>query len=554
MRKLLFYTASLSLLLLAGCSKYLDKLPLDQPSDATFITNETEMNLAVTSCYTALWLSPTGNEAFPFATALECASDIGWDRNGSELTQIALGVATPLNGAMASFWTSFYGGIANCNYFLSRKDQLNGVVDAAKINTAVGEARFLRALYYSYLTELYGAVPLIDKPLTLETAQLSRTSKDSVVDFMLADLDSAAAYLPVTAAAGKATKGAALALAARVALYNSRWQIAADEAKKAMDLNAFSLNPDYAQLFTYAGKNSKEIIFAVQYLIGKKTQSIPYLYFSRMAQGASSKIPVESLVDSYECTDGLPIDKSPLYNPKNPFANRDPRLTGTVVLPQTQFMGYVFETNRDSLTTWNYNTTPPTRVANTEATHAYASFSGFIWRKYTDATDKTHVYGSELPIILIRYAEVLLSYAEAKIELNQLDQSVYDAINAVRTRKTVNMPAITTGKTQDELRAIVRRERKYELAGEGLRLFDIRRWKLAEQVLPGPLYGRIPTGYLANAPMIDQYATPHYDNVTNKDKMRVIETRVFNKDRDYLWPIWQTEMETNRALVQNPGY
>src|SRR5690606_26643407 len=153
-----------------------------------------------------------------------------------------------------------------------------------------------------------------------------------------------------------------------------------------------------------------------------------------------------------------------------------------------------------------------------------------------------------------RYPEILLNYAEAKVELNQIDQSVYNAINLIRQRPGVDMPPIESNKTQTELRSIVRRERRSELAGEGLRWFDIRRWEIAEEAMNGPLLGRIRDRFLSNAPTIDETGLPHYENVTNADLMRVIEIRTFNKDRDYFWPIPQLEIQTNNALVQNPNY
>lgn len=147
-------------------------------------------------------------------------------------------------------------------------------------------------------------------------------------------------------------------------------------------------------------------------------------------------------------------------------------------------------------------------------------------------------------------------YAEAKIEANQIDQSVYNAINEVRQRPGVSMPPLPNGLSQAELRSAVRKERLYELAGEGLRLFDIRRWRIAEYVLNGPLYGRIPKGLLSTAPTIDENGIPDYSNVPNREEMRVVEVRKFNKEdnRDYLWPIPQREITANPKLEQNPGY
>ncbi len=545
----------LVLFLSASCEDYLERYPLDRPSDQTFLTNQSELELAVNGCYRSLWYHPS--DGMTAMALLDAASDIGWDRNGSHLQLLGKGSQDANNNWTGGVWTAFYQGIGRCNFVLDNTDRLEGKVAPDVIAKARAEVRFLRAYFYHQLSEYFGAVPLITKSLSLKESQVPKTDKNQVVDFLLTELDEAARDLPATYSAsqfGKATKGAALAIKSRVALYNGRWDVAAQSAKAVMDLNVYQLHPNYGELFSYAGQTSKEIIFSVQYLKGVQTTTIPRNYLSRMAQGFSNKIPVQALIDSYEATDGLTIDKSPLYDPKNPFANRDPRLGFTVAVPGSVFFNYQFETHKDSLQVWDYNQTPAWRIANTEATHAFATFSGYCWRKYTDMTDKVDVANSELNFILARYAEVLLNYAEARIEAGQTDQSVYDAINAVRGRQSVKMPLITPGKSQEELRSIVRKERKYELAGEGLRLFDIRRWRIAEQVMTGPLYGRIPNGLLATAPVIDANGTPSYVNVPNRGQMRLIEQRQFNPARDYLWPIPQLETEINPQLEQNTGY
>src|SRR5690606_17802392 len=116
------------------------------------------------------------------------------------------------------------------------------------------------------------------------------------------------------------------------------------------------------------------------------------------------------------------------------------------------------------------------------------------------------------------------------------------------------MPEIESGKTQSELRSALRYERKVEFAGEGTRYFDILRWRIADKVINGPCLGRIPNGILAGAPILDSNYTPHYENISNYDKMRVIQVRRFNNPANYLWPIPDIEIQVNKNLVQNPGY
>ncbi|MCT1523881.1 RagB/SusD family nutrient uptake outer membrane protein [Sphingobacterium hotanense] len=551
---IIIITCFASFCFMACDNDYLTRYPLDSPSNETFLTNEEELEMAVTGVYNALWYSYSGT---PFALTFDYASDIGWDRNTNDLQYLGAGLGNPNNGYTREIWAQLYKGISRCNNILDKSESVKGVVPEAKFNQLIAETRFLRAYFYFYLNELYGGVPLVTTMLSLEEAQVPRSTKEVITKFIIDELDLAEEHLlkeTSGATLGRANQAAALALKSRVALYNKQWQLAVDASKKLMELGKYQLHPKFDELFTYAGEKSKEIIFSVNYQKGLAVHAISMQFYSRLAKGFSGKIPVQTMIDSYECIDGLPIDKSPLYNPAKPFANRDPRLNFSIVLPQTIFINYMFETHPDSLQTWNYNTNPRTRVSNTDVTNAYATFSGYLWRKYADVADKDDPANSSINIILFRYAETLLNYAEAKIELNQIDESVYAAINTVRQRPGVAMPTIQNGKNQAELRSVIRRERKYEFAAEGLRFFDIRRWNIAHEVIPGKLLGRIRTEFLSSAPRIDENATPHYENVQNADKMRVIETRTFDKSKDYLWPIPRLEMEVNQNLVQNPNY
>lgn len=554
MKNILYFVIALCMLMPTGCKKdYLDKLPLSGPSDASFYSNQDELMLGLFGCYKSLNFEAKTERPWP--VILDVTTDIDWNRSAHAMQDIGKGSYASDNASILIFWREYYQGIGRCNFLLDNIDRVKSKITPELYAQVTAEARFLRAINYHYLIEMFGGVPLITHVVKLENSQVPRNTKKEVADFVIKEMDAAAKDLPLTQDAnntGRATKGAALAIEARTALYNGDYPAAAAAAKAVMDLKTYKLNPDFAQLFTYAGQNSTEIIFALQYLKGVITHGTPNFLTSRMAGGVSNEIPPQSMVDAYEMKDGLPIDKSPLFDPKAPFKNRDPRLGYTIVLPSSILFNYQFETNPDSLKIWNYNTTPATRVANQDATNAFATYSGYLYRKYTDITDMADDENSQLNLILIRYAEVLLIYAEAKIEANDIDASVYDAINQVRQR--VSMPAITAGKTQAELRSALRIERKCELALEGFRLFDIRRWKIAEKVMPGPLLGRIPKEFLTTAPAIDENGTPNYSKVPNASKMRLIETRTFNPNRDYLWPIPSIEMQTNTKLVQNPGY
>lgn len=558
MKRIIIYVTA-CLFTFSSCADYLDRSPLSNPSDQTFLATETEMEMALAACYTDLWV---GLETLPFFTALEYVADLGYDRNASDFQALGQGSGDATNGTIKNYWASFYAGIAKSNYLIQNMERGQANVPAVTYERIKSEARFLRALYYAYLIELFGDVPLVTEVLTLDNSQLPRTPKTEIVDFILKELTEAAPALPTKNAplSGRPTLGAAYAIKARTALYNERWDDAISAASEVMKLEGteYELESDFSKLFKPEGQSSKEIIFSVQYLLGTKTHAAYRLFGSRNGLGHTNKKPAYQAADIFECTDGKQIDKSPLFDPKNPFANRDPRLGYSLVVPGSEFLGFQFETHGDSLMCWNYLTN--NRVDNLEATHAYATFTGLCYRKYANIEDRFALNDCETNFTLIRYAEVLLTYAEAKIKAGQIDQSVLDAINKVRQRPTVNMPPITTT-SAEELFYAVARERKYEFLGEGLRLFDIRRWKIAETVMNLPVLGRMKKAYPDKAPRVDEWGTVFYDNIpiaeqgeSSDFKMRLVDKRIFNAQKDYLWPIPYIERQTNPQLTQNPNW
>lgn len=532
---------------LFSCSKQLVKYPLDAPSTATFPKTDAEMRAALIGCFEPLNFRFLEN---PYIIWLDMYSDIAANRDNTPNSLWGM----PTAGNVNRFWNEFYTVISRCNYLLDNIGRVEGASQQAVTETEA-TARFLRAYAYSLLCQLYGDVPLVTRTLSLSEAFVGRDPKSKVVDFILEELDKAAAGLPENNQPNTmiVAKVAAWGLASRVALYNERWAKAIESANKVMSEEGKQvvLNNEYGNICMRAGKTSKEVIWAIQFNYNDIFQETPLAFRSRMAGGFSNRMPVQALVDTYECTDGLSIDKSPLYNPQKPFENRDPRLGKTIALPGSVYYGYQFETHKDSLLCWNYNVSPAVRVNNLDATHTFASFSGYCWRKYADPTEQ-HASRSDINPIVLRYAEVLLNFAEAKIESDQLDDQVYTAINKIRAR--AGMPVISQGKTKAQLRSVIRKERKVELAGEGVRYFDIIRWKIADKLLDGPCYGRNPRGFLSKAPAIDENGTPDYSAVPDRNLMRVIQTRTFVASANYLWPIPDIEIQTNKNLTQNPGY
>ncbi|MFL5618270.1 MAG: RagB/SusD family nutrient uptake outer membrane protein [Gemmatimonadaceae bacterium] len=436
----------------------------------------------------------------------------------------------------------WFNGVAKANILLGNIDRIPaGKIDPARKNRYIAEAKFLRAVLYLQLVATYGPVPMPLTPLSDEEARkLTNATVPQLYDQIIKDLDEAAAVLPVSYTGndiGRATKWAAVSYKARAALYAGRYQVAADAAKQVIDANVYSLHPNYGELFLYAGETSKERIFTHNY--AKTTQAsgqnnnIFGEYAPYTNSGTASVVPIRQLVDAYYMKDGLPITTSPLYvaKPWTPAdtlsytSNRDPRLAFTILYPGAPWDGNVFDSRPKGISA---------RPEAIDLQNAQVSVTGLNIRKYIDLADKSDRGNGGLDIILMRYADVLLMYAEAKFELGQgADAAALAAFNLVRQRPSVNMPPVAT-----LTRELIRNERRVELAFEGLRLFDIRRWKIAEQVMPAPAVCGI--DYISTTGATVRACQP-------------VSARQFPA-RSYLWPIPQTELDLNPNLKQNTGF
>lgn len=397
-------------------------------------------------------------------------------------------------------WNTSYRGIGRVNTVLDNIDRVK--MDPTLNQRIKAEASFLRALFYYNLVNYFGGVPLIlESPNFAKQGNLPRNTRQEVISQVLTDLDYAASVLPVSYTGsniGRATKGAALALKTRVLLQETQWSEAALTANEVIDMNYYSLFPDYRGLFMLENEGNKEIIFDVQYKAPEYTSG-----FDDRTELMMNLAPTLDLVSSYLMKDGKSIQESPLYDPAEPYENRDPRLHKTIVIPGYMFRGRIVPTTKYFSTGYGFK--------------KYSS--------YKDDVSQPDIVKSEINFILLRYADILLMYAEAQNEAAGSDASVYDALHLIRLR--AGMPDVPEGLSKEQMREVIRYERRIELAGEGLYYHDIRRWRTAEVVM--------------NA------------NVLNSEG-EVVQTRYFNSPRDYLWPIYNTTIQDNPALEQNPGY
>lgn len=484
-----------------SCNDMLELNPKDSLSSETFWKTEKDAKLAMTGVYAYLTTSNTFNHARKQWDGL---SDVAY--TGS-LGSITLGnIDASTGGITSNVYSQAYGLISRCNIFLQNVDQIQ--MDNALKDQYKGEVQFLRAMSYFTLSEFYGGVPIYTKPPTIEESKIEQSSKADVVNLILTDLDAAIASLPDIAYNGHAVKGSALTLKAQVLMHNQRWAEAAAAAKLVIDSKKFSIyTGGYQNLFIKPGQNNNpEIIFSVRYL--KPDNIIPQNADANPDLAGAwdlTVVPQRYFVDAFQCTDGKSIATSSLYDPTDIFKNRDPRLLLMAVTKNHQFANGTV----------------------CDISGRLQAGTGFYTDKYVDWNNYGSAWSwavrSDQDFILLRYAQLLLMYAECTNEATGPDQSVYDAVNAVRSRPSVNMPPLAANLSKEEMREAIRNERMYELGLEGLRYWDLLRWKTAETVIPKLVN---PGGYL----------------------------RKFDPAKQYLFPFSQAELDRNKKLKQNPNY
>ncbi len=537
-----------------SCNDFLTTTPYDALSPSTTWKTEEDAQKFVVGCYGGDNSYVPGWEDGGTLLYLDCMSDFAYNNFPWEgFTAYGNGSFSASTGA--SFYN--YSVIRRCNTFL---ENIEGIAfnDAAVKKDLIAQVRFLRAYQYFVMNWIYGGVPIIENYMNADEAKVPRDTEAKVREFIEKELDECTPDLnDKPAALGRVAKGAALALRMREALYYGDWATAKDRAEKIKALNQYSLEKNYSELFRISGKNSQEIILSVQYIPNTKTLGTIGQMYNNGDGGWSSIVPTQNLVDEYEMSNGLTTDESGSgYDPVHPYANRDPRMSMTIYYPGCDF-------TKDDGTVVVFNTLDKEidgkKNANYSLAADNASKTALTWAKYLDPITQynaTGIWDTEASPIVFRYAEVLLSYAEAENELNGPTAGVYDALDEVRAR--AGMPAVDKNKyaTKEKLRELIRRERAVEFAGEGLRRADIVRWKtpdgkmVAEKVMNGSLLRVAGTVSMDTSVPAEMRATI---NPNASKAERLIEERVFKSHYRYL-PIPQSARDKNPQLTQNDGY
>ncbi|HMF72826.1 MAG TPA: RagB/SusD family nutrient uptake outer membrane protein [Flavitalea sp.] len=541
--------------LAASCKKdLLDIYPANALSDLTVFEDIQFANRFLNNVYGTL---PNG-----FSRRDQNPGDAGWSRGMSafamaeddaEANNLAASTqglnqgVLPTTWAYADdIWVQNYAVIRKANMFMEKIDAVPG--DAALKARMKAEAQFLRAFSYAELVKCFGGVPLMLTAGTPEEAIIPRNTYDEVVAQIVKDCDEAATALPVASAPadlGRATKVAALAVKARILLYKasplnnpgntvSLWADAANAAKAVMAFGPapgsgeYSLYPDYYKVFIDRLGN-REIIFARKFQNPSLNPSDGarnkwYMSVPGVNDGAWGGFsPTQNLVDAYEMKNGLPIsDGGSGYDPQKPYVNRDSRLDKSVLHQGSVYKsGIVIETFRGG------NTNNANRLDSSKM--------GYGLLKMVDTTKYGAAGNADNDWIFIRYAEVLLNYAEAQNEAVGPDMSVLAAINQVRARS--GQPALAA-LSQQQMRERIRNERRVELVFEEHRFFDVRRWKLGSTYFKEPIR-KVQITRLQNGTL--QYNYPLWENRNYQEFQN-------------LMPLPQSEVDRNAKLTQNSGY
>jgi len=534
MKKLHILTAIICCLALTACNE-MDNEPTNSYTDSNFWTSVEKAQYMLNMAYNQLY------SAGAMWNDERLSDNVFQGRGFTDQRTIRNGIADPSTSIFASEWSNLYGGIKTCHVILENIDHLEA--DAPTVSRMKAEARFIRASLFFRLSNFYGDIPFFTEDISLaESKEISRTPRSEVISFIRQELADILTLLPTAdnlaeADRGKITQGAVLMLLARVCLYDSDWAGVEKYCAQIMsgEYGHYELFPSYTGLFEEANEYNSEVIMDCSYVPTVRTWTELYDMVPLSVGGrVCSTAPTQSLVDNYIMLDGKTISESGLYNAATPYANRDPRLTATVV-----YDGYRWSENVADGTTGKVIRTSPTATDQTDAyqgLNANQSSTGYYVRKYYDVNHEASM-ASGINIITMRYADVLLMYAEAMNEQGKMNASVWNqTVKPIRQRAGFTLDTALDYPTlsQEQMRQTLRSERRSELALEGLRWFDIKRWQAGEEYLDGYVYG---------AAFADGGTNIKLDNYK------------FLSSRDYLWSVPQSQMDINPNLKpNNPGY
>ena len=568
------YTLKAILVMALGCLTYscLDLDPKDQIADGNYWQEASDFKLFANQFYG--WTRDFSNSVYD-APHSDKRSDLILDKSGTNVYSNGTNsIPTGDNN-----YTDNYNRIRRTNILLQKADSYGNQSD---IEQYIGEAKFFRAYCYFELLQLYGDVIITKKPLDVTDPEMkvARNDRSEVVDFMIQDLKDAAGQLPLTSAVenGRVGSEGAWAFLSRVALYEGTWQkfrgneargkelldVAAKAAKEVINSKNFSLYTpailgDSAQkymfLLEHVQPNPPELLNAsnTEYIFSRRHDETLNPIGKNITKEclANAQQIAQKFAALYLCQDGLPIEKSSLYLFKvdgiiaHEYQNRDNRMLYTLCVP-----GGYYWSNENSRVNWTSDAAD--KASASIKGYSPANGSGYANQKWAvERKVQTNSEGYDYPVI--RYAEVLLNYAEAVYERDDAisDDDLNISLNLVRNRINKSMPKLSNNLVTANglnMREEIRRERTVELFNEGFRIDDLKRWKTAETEMPKDFLGIKWTG--------TEYATkwPNVSYAKNSDGYIILETGRKWESKHYLYPLPTDQLQLNPNLKQNPGW
>ncbi|NIG54601.1 RagB/SusD family nutrient uptake outer membrane protein [Chitinophaga sp. Cy-1792] len=517
----------IALFLLTSCEKFLTHDDPTSVTDASWWKTEANATGALGSVYAGLPGGSDGRQLM-FLSALSDEAVARQDTRGAyEL--YAKGLQNSTWDVALMVWRDDYKDIRRASRFLENVDRC--YMDSALRARYKNEARAMRAYYHMELLMFFGGIPIVTTSVEPLKSELKRNTEQEVYDFIVKELTECAPNLPDTYNSNEAwriSSGVCYALISKLALFYGKYDLMKSSARAVIDQGVYGLYKStnskvnsYAELFTYAGELNKERIF-----FKDAGCSGAWNTFAPAGVGGKTVVsPTNVVIDNFETLQGktlaeLPTDSQAIYHKTPNYKNnRDPRLVAAVLLPDQVYQG-------DTLR-------PFASTGSDKIGLQFSTNTGFWVNKYLDPKDR-NASSKTLDYMIIRYAEVLLNYVEALVELGDWQNpDVLSYINQIRNRAGLASVDPAKYNSQAALRVLIRRERMSELCFEGARFFDIRRWNIFKDVMTGEVYGAVDPGTGLPTP---------------------VESRNCDPLRDMRFPIPMSEILANPNMVQNDRY
>ena len=618
MKKIFDYILGVAIACCLGACADLDLNPLSEGSSENWYSDETEIQMSLND----LWRA----DFFPI-DLLRWSDDCLF-RDGSN--EITAGTMTSQSSTPSTRWSSLYKAISRSQKIIAALEGGSAAgLSEARVNNFIGQAYFMMGFAYGELTMYFGDCVLSKEDMSLEEAfKTTRSPKSEVLAYAYECLDKAASLLSESYSGTQVpTTGAALGFKARFALYHGDWSTAVAACEKVMalgDKGIYKLHSSYRELFQ--SDKSEELMWYFKGDLSLKSgvgndlfTHVGWVMPRQYSGGTANHSPSIQLAMSYTCIDGLPIDESPLYNPKDPFENRDPRMKMTIQPFKTAYSsdieeyeqskkdgtfpekypdyinhGYEYNPSPYAITVYRVSDGKMVNNTDSKARNEHSAYNGLMLKKYTrpdwvDFRSYGLICGNAYPYL--RYAEILMTYIEAKNELGTVTQDDLDkSINKVRERayngSGIPYPRVTVA-SQAELRKIIRMERRVEFAWENDRYNCIRRWGLMEKTHNIPMYylnrswsggadwnglvegsnRTLSTGFLnhlknwdegnypfGGIPKIDENGIPDVKFMEDAGYIVPFYQMHFEAPKNYLWPIPANDILVNPTLSQNTGW